>query len=171
MPTRFKSTYSDHDAFYARADLLREMFGHWDCEDPVSHAILDVVEAQRELSDLFYDDATYGLGSEAAYAAAVQKRHAPGKKLMKALADRECWPDPKLGQPNTPSFEAKAADDRYVVYPQRYLGKFSGYATLWYPPDYDPKEDIPHFLGFIKKTAAEAKALAEFHYAPSNKVL
>jgi hypothetical protein len=70
-----------------------------------------------------------------------------------------------------PSFEAKPADDRYVVYPQRYLGKFSGYATLWYPPDYDPKEDIPHFLGFIKKTAAEAKALAEFHYAPSNKVL
>jgi hypothetical protein len=37
MPTRFKSTYNTHEAFYARADLLREMFGHWDCDDPVSH--------------------------------------------------------------------------------------------------------------------------------------
>ena len=45
MTTRFKSTYRDSDAFYLRADLLRPMFGHWDLEDPVSHAILDVVEA------------------------------------------------------------------------------------------------------------------------------
>jgi hypothetical protein len=78
MTTRFKSTYSDYNAFYARADLLREMFGHWDCDDPVSHCILDLVEAQRELSDLFHDDACYGLGSEAAYKAAIDKRHAAG---------------------------------------------------------------------------------------------
>jgi hypothetical protein len=49
----FKSTYDTHDEFYARADLLRLGFGQWDAYDPVSHPILDVVEAQRELSDTY----------------------------------------------------------------------------------------------------------------------
>ena len=60
MTTRFKSTYRDSDAFYLRADLLCPMFGHSDLEDPVSHAILDVVEAQRELSDAISDDVERG---------------------------------------------------------------------------------------------------------------
>jgi len=64
MTTRFKSTYRDSDAFYLRADLLCPMFGHWDSEDPVSHAILDVVEAQRELSDAISDDVERGVGGE-----------------------------------------------------------------------------------------------------------
>jgi hypothetical protein len=46
MTTRFKSQYSEHDAFYLRGDLLRSAFGNWDACDPVAHCILDLVEAQ-----------------------------------------------------------------------------------------------------------------------------
>jgi hypothetical protein len=95
MTTRFRSTYSEPDAFYLRADLPQ--FGLWDSEDPVSHAILDLVEAQRELSDLFSDDAEYGLDCEAAFKATIKKRYAAREKLMEALADRYSWPDPDLG--------------------------------------------------------------------------
>ena len=98
MTTRFKSTCRDSDAFCLRADLLCPMFGHWDSEDPVSHAILDVVEAQRELSDAISDDVERGVGGEAAIKAAVEKRHAAGEKLMEALEDRESWPEPRLGE-------------------------------------------------------------------------
>jgi hypothetical protein len=94
--TTFESTYSEHDAFYARADLLRPNFGQWDMCDPVAHAILDIVEAQNELAEAFDDDA-HCLGNEAAVTAAVEKRHAAGKELMDALEDRESWPDPELG--------------------------------------------------------------------------
>ena len=48
------SKYSN--AFYLRADRLRPMFGHWDCIDPASHAILDVVAAQRDLSDAIAEE-------------------------------------------------------------------------------------------------------------------
>jgi hypothetical protein len=99
MATRFKSQYSALDAFHLRADLLRSTFGHWDCEDPVSHAILDLVEAQRELSDTIRDDVDYNVGGNAAIKAAVEKRHAAGKNLMRALEDRDSWPDPELGLP------------------------------------------------------------------------
>jgi hypothetical protein len=44
MTTHFKPTYSEHEAFYLRADLLRPEFGHWDVCDPVAHCILDLVE-------------------------------------------------------------------------------------------------------------------------------
>lgn len=98
MTIRFESTYTDHDAFYLRANLLRATFGQWDAFDPVSHAILDIVEAQRELSDLFSDAAEYGVGNEAAFTAAIEKRHAAGRKLLEALENRESWPDPNLGQ-------------------------------------------------------------------------
>jgi hypothetical protein len=98
MTTRFKSTYNAYEAFRARADLLRPMFGLWDACDPVSHAILDIVEAQRELSDAFMDDAEYGFDNEAIFKAAVEKRYAAGEKLMQALEDRDSWPEPKLGQ-------------------------------------------------------------------------
>jgi hypothetical protein len=67
-------------------------------EDPVSHAILDVVEAQREYSDAIRDDVDYGLGGKAAIKAAFDKRNAAGEKLMQALADRDSWPDPEIGQ-------------------------------------------------------------------------
>jgi hypothetical protein len=84
MTTRFKSQYSDDDAFYLRADLLRPMFGLWDCEDPVSHAILDVVEAQRELSDAIADDVCgpRSVGGNAAIKAAVEKRRAASERLI-----------------------------------------------------------------------------------------
>ena len=95
MTTHFKSTYSEHDAFYLCADLLRPMFGQWDAYDPVSHAILDFVEAQRELSD------ATAVSSDAAnkqIKTAVQKCHAADETLMEALEDRYSWPDPDLGR-------------------------------------------------------------------------
>jgi hypothetical protein len=85
MTTRFKAQYSHHDAFYLRAKLLRRAFGLWDSEDPVAHAILDLVEAQHELFDLFSDFMEFNLDSDAAFKAAVKKRYAAGKKLMEAL--------------------------------------------------------------------------------------
>jgi hypothetical protein len=99
MTTCFKPSYNQHDAFYLRGDLLRPMFGMWDCCDPVSHAILDAVEAQNELADLFDDATTTGIDNEdAEFAAAVEKRHAAGERLMRALEDRGSWPDPELGR-------------------------------------------------------------------------
>jgi hypothetical protein len=98
MTTPFKSQYSEHDAFYLRGDLLRSAFGKWDVCDPVAHCILDLVEAQHELADLFADDAEYSIDIEAAFTATVKKRHAAGEKLMRPLEDRDSWPDPKMGQ-------------------------------------------------------------------------
>jgi hypothetical protein len=98
MTPPFKSEYSEHDAFYARGNLLRPQFGNWDCVDPVAHAILDVVEAQSEISDLHADDATYGIGTrEAAFTTAVEKRHAAIKRLLRVAEDCESWPDPEMG--------------------------------------------------------------------------
>ena len=77
--------------------MLRSAFGKWDVYDPVAHCILDLVEAQHELADLFADDAEYSIDNEAAFTAAVKKRHAAGEKLMRALADRDGWPDPAVG--------------------------------------------------------------------------
>jgi hypothetical protein len=100
----------------ATADVLEELALHGfhkmidvagkseysDADDPVSHRIWDLVEAQRELSDAIADGAMYAyLSSDAAnkaIKAAVEKRHAAGEKLMEALEDRDSWPDPKLGQ-------------------------------------------------------------------------
>ncbi len=102
MTKDFKSTYDESEVFYLRADLLRPMFGHWDAEDPVSHAILDIVEAQRELSDAIADYAMYAYlssdAAEKAIKAAVEKRHAAGERLLQALEDRDNWPEPELGQ-------------------------------------------------------------------------
>jgi hypothetical protein len=97
MREHFKSEYSDHDAFYARVALLRPGFGAWDAYDPISDIILDLVEAQSELSDLF-EDGEYGLDCEAAFKAAVDKRHDAGRRLLAALEDRNSWPDPDLGR-------------------------------------------------------------------------
>ena len=77
----FQSKYSDDEAFYARADLLRPMFGMWDACDPVAHAILDIVEAQRELADAIADYAGRGVGGHAAINAAVEKRDVAGERL------------------------------------------------------------------------------------------
>jgi hypothetical protein len=96
MTAQFKSEYSEHDAFYTRGDLLRPQFGIWDCEDPVSSCILDLVEAQSEIADLFDDDA-HCIENEAAFTAAVKKRHTAGVRLMQALEDRNSWPDPEMG--------------------------------------------------------------------------
>ena len=90
--TPFISNYGDLEAFATRTDLLRSEFGHWDVEDPVSHAILDMVEAQRELSDLFYDDAMYGKCSPEAYRAAFAKRIAVAKRLLELTENRDNWP-------------------------------------------------------------------------------
>jgi hypothetical protein len=87
MTAHFKSNYSDAEAFQLRADLLRPMFGLWDVEDLVSHAILDVVEAQRELNDLFADDAQYGSASTGAFRAVLKKRQVAGETLLAALND------------------------------------------------------------------------------------
>jgi hypothetical protein len=94
-----KSEYDPISAFYLRARMLREMFGLWDACDPVSRAILDLVETQRQLSDAIRDDADYGSspGRTGAIRAAVQQRDAAGEKLMRALEDRDSWPDPELG--------------------------------------------------------------------------
>jgi hypothetical protein len=80
-----------------RADWLRPMFGHWDSEDPVSHAILDVVEAQRVLSDAICPDVSGDRGGNAAVKAAIEKREAAVEKLVEAVEDRDNWPDPELG--------------------------------------------------------------------------
>jgi hypothetical protein len=87
MSTEFKSEYSLSALFYARGDLLRPKFGAWDCCDPVAHVILDVVEAQNELADLFADEAEFCNfdSDDAPYRAALQKRHAAGKRLMRTL--------------------------------------------------------------------------------------
>jgi hypothetical protein len=98
MTASSKSQYNETDAFYMRGDLLRSAFGKWDVCDPVAHCILDLVEAQHELRDLFADSAENGIGSEAAFTAAVRKRHVAGERLMEALNDRDSWPDPELGQ-------------------------------------------------------------------------
>jgi hypothetical protein len=98
MTTKFKSQYDSYEAFQARVDLLRPMFGLWDAEDPVAHAILDIVEAQREVADAIYDYATYSFGSEAAIKVAVEKRERVGENLMAALEDRDAWPNPDLGR-------------------------------------------------------------------------
>ena len=73
MTTPFKSQYSEHDAFYLRGDLLRSAFGKWDVCDPVAHCILDLVEAQHELADLFAHGAEYSIDNEAAFTAAVKE--------------------------------------------------------------------------------------------------
>jgi hypothetical protein len=99
MREHFKSEYDDIDAFYLRGDLLRPDFGKWDCCDPVAAVILDLVEAQIELHNLFEADGLHGFNCEAAFAAAVAKRHEAGKKLLAALEDRNSWPDPDLGRP------------------------------------------------------------------------
>lgn len=90
----FKSEYSTLDAFVLRVNILRPMFGLWDAFDPVSHAILDVVEAQRELSDLFADDAMLvrGRPSKEAFKAAFQKRETAAEHLLAVIQDRDCWP-------------------------------------------------------------------------------
>jgi hypothetical protein len=99
MTTRFKSEYDPLEAFYLRVRLLRPMFGRWDACDPVSHAILDIVEAQRELADAIANFAEYGVGGDATtIKAAIEARHAAGEKLMQALEDRDCWPNPALGK-------------------------------------------------------------------------
>ena len=97
QPIRFAAKYSDHDAFNLRVDLLRHGFGEWDCCDPISHILLDLVEAQGELSDLFADGEC-GLDCEAAFAAAVAKRHDVGRRLLAALEDRNSWPNHDLGR-------------------------------------------------------------------------
>ena len=68
--------------------MLRSAFGNWDACDPVAHCILDLVEAQHELADLFVDDAEYGIENEAAFTAAVKKRHAAGEKLSRRHRQR-----------------------------------------------------------------------------------
>jgi hypothetical protein len=98
QPARFKSNYDNIDVFYLRGDLLRHDFGLWDCLDPATAIILDLVEAQTELHNLFEPAGLRGFSCEAAFAAAVAKRHEAGKKLLAALQDRRCWPDPNLGR-------------------------------------------------------------------------
>jgi hypothetical protein len=93
--TLFKTQCDYCEMFYARGDLLRQKFGLRDALDPVAHAILDLVEAQHELADAYSDDAECGLKVD--FKAAVEKRHAAGKRLMQALEDRASWPDPTLG--------------------------------------------------------------------------
>jgi hypothetical protein len=100
QPLRFfKSGYDSVVMFYLRGDLLRPQFGEWDAIDPVSHILLDLVEAQSELSDLFHDAelACLTVGADA-FRAAVDKRHEAGKRLLAALEDRSRWPDPNLGK-------------------------------------------------------------------------
>jgi hypothetical protein len=95
---RFKSEYDSITAFHLRGNLLRHDFAKWDAADPISHLLLDLVEAQRELNDLFEPAGLHGFSSEAAFAAAVAKRHEASKKLLAALEDRDSWPDPDLGR-------------------------------------------------------------------------
>jgi hypothetical protein len=99
VPEHFKAKYSQHDAFYLRGDLLRPAFGDWDCADPVADAILDLVEAQNEFSELFAAATEEGVTNEdAEFKMAIEKRHAAGEKFLRALVDRDAWPDPDLGR-------------------------------------------------------------------------
>jgi hypothetical protein len=79
-----------HDQFYARGDLLRPNFGHWDYCDPVANVILDLVEAQTKLADAISDYANFG-GSKAAIRTAMQQRFGAAKKLMPAIDEHETW--------------------------------------------------------------------------------
>ena len=104
MTTPFASEIDEANAFYLRVRWLAPKFGRWDCEDPVSHAIVAVVEAQQELTDLFDDEVNGGHFRnktkdeiKALYQAALEKRVAAAEQLVEALANREAWPDPELG--------------------------------------------------------------------------
>jgi hypothetical protein len=97
MITKFKSEYSQHDAFYLRGNLLREKFGDWDCLDPVGDAILDLVAAQNALADV-WDETTYREVPDVEFAVAIEERHAAAERVMRVLNDRDSWPDPTLGQ-------------------------------------------------------------------------
>ena len=83
-----------------RGDLLRPQFAQWDGFDPVSHAFLDLREAQSELYFAFADEVEAALSrasKDRQFQEAIKKRQAAGEKLTQALTDRESWPDPKLG--------------------------------------------------------------------------
>ena len=84
----FKSTLNECEMLRTRADILRPELGHWDAEDPVSHCILDVIEAQRELNDLFEDV----LDNKAVFEAAFAKRAAAAERLHRLTVDRDSWP-------------------------------------------------------------------------------
>jgi hypothetical protein len=62
---------------YDEVDLLRPTFGHWDALDPVAQALLDVVEAQGELSDVLADDGQHNLASPAAFKAVIDSATPP----------------------------------------------------------------------------------------------
>jgi len=93
MTTPFASDINEIDAFYLRADLLRPEFGCWDACDLVSHCLLDLVEAQTEITHAIDDDVSYGVGGDPAIQAGVAKLTAAAKKLIAVLNDRKCWPE------------------------------------------------------------------------------
>ena len=120
MKVEFPSIYDECKAFRLRVEMLREMFGMWDPIDPVSHCILDLVEAQGELFDVIDDYRPDVVGcaspenedppcvrppvrpagwSDQQIRTAIAKRHAAGERLLEVLEDRDLWPDPKLGEP------------------------------------------------------------------------
>jgi hypothetical protein len=93
MTTPFASDIDPIDAFYQRANLLRSEFGYWDACDPIAHCILDLVEAQTEITHTIDDDVNYGVGGNAAIQAAVKTRAGAARKLMAMLNDRKTWPE------------------------------------------------------------------------------
>jgi hypothetical protein len=104
MPALFEKWKHDEAVAFSVAIKLREMFGGLDENDPsVSRALLDVNEAQHELSALFgdaCDTCGYGSLSEDAIKvirAVVEKRRAARERLLRVLEDRDGWPNPRLG--------------------------------------------------------------------------
>ena len=81
----FEPNIDPLQAFCIRGDLLRPKFGDWDANDPVSHAILDLVEAQSELTDAINDEAEYGIGDAVIRAARDKLRR---RREIGALPDR-----------------------------------------------------------------------------------
>ena len=81
---------TEHDAFYARGDLLRPEFGQWDYFDPVAHILLDLCEVQTALAHAIDNFANYG-DSDAAIRTAMEKRSAIAKRLMPAIDEHADW--------------------------------------------------------------------------------
>jgi hypothetical protein len=92
MTFKFKTTYSADEVRYLRVASVRDVF---ELKDPVSEAIVNLLEAHLELgnriSEAIATPRKHRLACEPSHEAAIKealmKRHAAGKKLMSELDD------------------------------------------------------------------------------------
>lgn len=102
---------SDFDLFVNRVDLLRQEFIEtlWTDEDPVSHAILDLVKMQNALNANAEFEGQ--VMSEEQAVALVDARQKAAEGLMKALDER--WGYLKGSYTGRSEWLKKYLDDRY----------------------------------------------------------